>query len=98
VITVKMTTTAEGNYFEPANIQANEGDVLRFTLVTGVHNIDFLPDSNKHAQRLRPVSDMLQLPGQTKDILLDFGTGDFFFQCDPHAPLGMVGRVTVSQP
>jgi plastocyanin len=40
---------------------------------------------------------MLQLPGQTKDILLDFGTGSFYFQCDPHALLGMVGRVNVQK-
>jgi plastocyanin len=97
VITITMHTTEAGNYFEPAKFEAHEGDVLRFTLVTGVHNINFLPDSNKNVSGLPPVSDMLQLPGQTKDILLNFGTGDFYFQCDPHALLGMVGRVEVEK-
>jgi plastocyanin len=97
VITVKMTTTESGNYFEPKDFEAHEGDVLRFTLVTGVHNVNFLPDSNPGKQNLPPVTDMLQLPGQTKDILLNFGTGHFYFQCDPHALLGMIGRVEVER-
>lgn len=97
VINVKMVTTEEGNYYEPKEITADEGDVLRFTLVTGVHNVNFLADSNPGKQNLPPVSDMLQLPGQTKDILLNFGTGRFYFQCDPHALLGMIGHVSVQE-
>lgn len=95
VITVRMTTNETGNFFEPNKIEAHDGDVLRFTLATGVHNVHFLPDSNPGKTGLPPASDMLQLPGQTKDILLSFGTGRFYFQCDPHAALGMVGTVMV---
>ena len=97
VITVKMTTSEAGNFFEPSKFEAHEGDVLRFTLVTGVHNVHFLPDSNPGKKGLPPMSDMLQLPGQTKDILLNFGEGTFYFQCDPHAALGMTGRVKVEE-
>lgn len=97
VIVVKMTTSEAGNFFEPSKFEAHEGDVLRFTLVTGVHNVNFLPDSNAGKKGLPPVTDMLQLPGQTKDILLNFGKGSFYFQCDPHAALGMMGRVTVEE-
>jgi plastocyanin len=97
VITVKMTTTESGNYYEPKEIEAHEGDVLRFTLVTGVHNVNFLPDSNPGKTNLPPLTDMLQLPGQTKDILLNFGTGHFYFQCDPHALLGMIGKLEVEK-
>jgi plastocyanin len=71
--------------------------VLRFTLQVGVHNVNFLPDSNPGRQNLPKVSDMLQLPGQTHDIKLDFGTGRFYFQCDPHALLGMIGHVKVEE-
>lgn len=95
VITVGMYTTGDGNYFEPKEIEANEGDILRFTLKTGVHNVNFLPDSNPSAGNLPGMSDLLQLPGQAVDVLLDFGTGKFYFQCDPHALLGMIGYVTV---
>jgi plastocyanin len=38
---------------------------------------------------------MLQLPGQSIDIPLNFGKGKFYFQCDPHAALGMKGHVEV---
>lgn len=97
IIEVKMITTEKGNYFEPKSIEAHEGDVLRFTLQVGVHNVNFLPDSNPGRQNLPKVSDMLQLPGQTHDIKLDFGTGRFYFQCDPHALLGMTGHVKVEE-
>lgn len=95
VIEITMHTDADGNYFEPARIEAHEGDVLRFKLVTGVHNVHFLPDSNPGARNLPPMSLFLQLPGQTLDIPLTFGEGKFYFQCDPHALLGMVARLEV---
>ena len=95
VITVQVTTDEKGNYFSPAEIEAKEGDVLRFTLVTGVHNVHFLADSNAGKSGLPPASDMLQLPGQTYDVPLTFGEGTFYFQCDPHVALGMKGHVKV---
>lgn len=95
VITVQVTTDEKGNYFSPAEIEAKKGDVLRFTLVTGVHNVHFLADSNAGKSGLPPASDMLQLPGQTYDVPLTFGEGTFYFQCDPHVALGMKGHVKV---
>ncbi len=96
VITVELLTDEKGNnMFRPNAIDANEGDVLRFTLVNGVHNVHFPADSNTKARNLPPASDLLQLPGQTYDVLLDWEEGKYFFQCDPHALLGMVGRLTI---
>jgi plastocyanin len=96
VIEVKMMTDDRGNTrFAPNRIDANAGDVLRYTLVSGVHNAHFLRDSNAGKSNLPRPSDLLQLAGQTTDVALNFGTGTFFFQCDPHAALGMTGRVTV---
>lgn len=95
VITLTATTDEKGSYYTPAEVTAHEGDILRFTLGVGVHNVHFLADSNPGKSNLPPVSDMLQLPGQTLDIPLTFGEGTFYFQCDPHAALGMKGRVTV---
>ena len=95
VITVTLTTDEKGNYFTPAEIEAKRGDILRFTLAVGVHNVHFLADSNPGRSNLPPVSDMLQLPGQTVDVPLTFGEGTFYFQCDPHAALGMKGHVKV---
>ena len=96
VIAVQMETEEDGsNTFEPANIEAKRGDVIRYTLVTGVHNADFLPDSNPGKTGLPPVSPLLQLPGQTYDVKVDLPPGTYYFHCDPHFLLGMKGRLTV---
>ena len=96
VITVKMMTAPDGaNVFEPAAFEARKGDVLHFVLESGVHNVNFIPDSNAAAASLPKASDMLQLPGQSLDVRVAWDAGSYFFQCDPHALLGMVGRVTV---
>jgi len=95
VIEIKAITDDQGNRFEPADIEAKPGDVLRIVLVTGVHNINFLPDSNPGKSGLPAASDLLQLPGQTLDIPVTFAPGHYYFQCDPHAALGMVGRLEV---
>ena len=97
VIKVDMLTDDQGNnIFRPAEFSAKRGDVVRFTLVSGVHNVHFPADSNPNAQGLPTVPGaMLQLPGQTYDVKIAAAPGKYFFQCDPHALLGMVGRVTV---
>ena len=95
VITIQLITDEKGNYFSPAEIEAKKGDILRFTLAVGVHNVHFLADSNPGRSNLPPASDLLQLPGQTVDVPLTFGEGTFYFQCDPHAALGMKGHVKV---
>jgi plastocyanin len=96
VITIEMSTDEQGNNkFSPANFEAHRGDVLRFTLVTGVHNVHFLADSNPPGVTLPPASALLQLPGQTVDIKVTWPEGKYYFQCDPHALLGMIGRVEV---
>lgn len=98
VIVVEMVTDEQGNnIFRPAELEAHVGDVLRFTLVSGVHNVHFLPDSNPGAQGLPPASPLLQLPGQTQDIKVTWKEGRYYFQCDPHALLGMIGHVKVEE-
>ena len=95
VIVVEATSDEKGNYFTPKEIEAHKGDVLRFTLKVGVHNVHFLPDSNPGKPGLPPASEMLQLPGQTVDIPVNFAAGKYYFQCDPHAALGMKGHLEV---
>jgi plastocyanin len=96
VITVNLITDEKGNYFEPKSFEAHKGDVIRYTLKAGVHNIHFLPDSNPGKTGLpAAASDMLQLPGQTYDVKVSFAPGTYYFQCDPHAALGMMGHVKV---
>ena len=95
IIRIEMTTDEKGNYFSPAKVEAHRGDVLRFVLKTGVHNVHFLPDSNPGKTNLPPASDFLQLPGQEWDFPVVLAEGHYIFQCDPHAALGMIGRLEV---
>ena len=95
VIVVELVTDEKGNYFNPAEIEAHQGDVIRYTLKIGVHNVHFLADSNSVKTGLPPVSEMLQLPGQTYDVPVSFPEGKYYFQCDPHAALGMKGHLEV---
>ena len=95
VIVIETVTDEKGNYFVPNKIVAHKGDVLRFKLRIGVHNVHFLPDSNAGKTGLPPASDMLQLPGQTYDVPVNFAPGHYYFQCDPHVALGMKGHLEV---
>ena len=94
VIEVKMVTDAKGNYFEPAEIHAKPGDVIRYTLVSGVHNANFA-STGSSVSGLPEATPMLQLPGQSHDMVVTMPAGEHKYQCDPHAALGMVGTVTV---
>lgn len=95
VIVVEMFTEGDGNYFRPKEIEAHRGDVVRFVLRSGVHNVNFLPDSNPGRTGLPKTSEFLQLPGQEFDVLVTMAPGKYYFQCDPHALLGMIGRLEV---
>ncbi len=92
---VEIYSDANGNYYKPNDVDAKQGDVVRFTLKSGVHNIHFLPDSNSVKTGLPPASDLLQLPDQTYDLLVTLPKGKYYFQCDPHSALGMKGHLEV---
>lgn len=96
-IVVELWTDATGNYFKPKEIEAHPGDVISYKLGAGVHNVHFLPDSNKVKTGLPAASDMLQLPGQTYDLVVSMAPGKYYFQCDPHAALGMIGYLEVEK-
>ncbi len=96
VVTVELYSDAIGNYFKPAEVHAKPGDVIRYTLKVGVHNVHFLADSNAGRSSYPQLpSDMLQLPGQTLDFAVKMPAGSYYFQCDPHVALGMKGHLIV---
>jgi plastocyanin len=96
VVAVELTTDGTGNYFKPAEVRVKPGDVVRYTLKVGVHNIHFLADSNSGKTGFpQAASDFLQLPGQTWDLQVHMPKGTYYFQCDPHAALGMKGHLIV---
>jgi plastocyanin len=96
-IVVEAHSDENGNYFKPNEIEAEQGDVLRFVVKSGVHNVHFLPDSNSIKTGLPPASDLLQLPDQTYDLPVPLAPGRYYFQCDPHAPLGMKAHLKVEK-
>ena len=96
IIVVQMLTDEQGNNrYDPSEVEAHQGDVVRFTLKQGVHNVNFLPDSNTVKTGLPAATAMLQLPGQTIDLKVTLPAGKYYFHCDPHAALGMKGRLEV---
>ena len=95
VITIDMISDEKGNYFKPAELEAHRGDVLRFVLKSGVHNVHFAPEANPGKSGLPPASDFLQIPEQTWDFTVALAPGHYTFQCDPHAALGMVAKLEV---
>ena len=95
VVEIKAITDDKGNRFEPNEVEVHQGDVLRVVLVSGVHNLSFPAELNPGAAGLPGPSETLQLPGQTLDVPITFGPGDYEFQCDPHAALGMTGKLEV---
>lgn len=95
VITVEMTTDEKGSYFSPSTIDASRGDVIRFVLKTGVHNVSFPDSLNSIKDNLPKSSDFLQLPGQEYDLPVSMRPGTYQFHCDPHAALGMKATLNV---
>lgn len=95
VIEVKMVTDEKGNSFEPRQVTARRGDVLRFTLATGVHGVSFPADENAGGSGMPASSPLLDQPGQTHDVPVTFAPGTYTFRCDPHVALDMVGTLVV---
>ena len=95
IIIVQMTTDEKGSYFSPAIIDASRGDVIRFTLKSGVHNVSFPDSLNTGKDGLPESSEFLQLPGQEYDLPVSMRPGTYQFHCDPHAALGMKATLNV---
>jgi plastocyanin len=99
VIEVQMITTDGGasGRFEPAQITARQGDVIRIINDGGgVHNLAFAANKNPSGAALPPSSPFLAGAGQTADVPVTMGAGSYNFECTPHAMMGMVGTLTVN--
>ena len=96
VIVIEATTDEKGNFFTPNEIEAPQG---RCASVHAQDRSSQRQFSSGFRIPVKPVSrlraSMLQLPGQTLDIPVNFAAGKYYFQCDPHAALGMKGHLEV---
>jgi plastocyanin len=90
-----IMTSGRGEVFDPGHITVKQGDVLRFKLEMGVHNASWPADQNPAGVNLPEATPYLQIPGQTYDVLIEMPPGEYTFHCDPHAVLGMIGKLTV---
>lgn len=96
VVEVRMNMQSGGR-FEPSKITARPGDVIRFVNVEGVHNVSFPQGNNPAGVALPGPSAYLTQPGQNYEMKVELPAGTYNFQCDPHAAMGMVGELTVTQ-
>ncbi|HEV2148647.1 MAG TPA: plastocyanin/azurin family copper-binding protein [Longimicrobiaceae bacterium] len=99
VVEVKMISTPNGSgIFEPAEITVRKGDVLRFVTDGGsAHNVSFPAAENAGASNLPPASSYIMAAGQSVDVPVTMGAGSYTYQCDPHAMMGMKGKVNVTE-
>jgi plastocyanin len=97
VVEVKMMSApGQGEVFEPADFTVKRGDVVRFVLVSGVHNANFVANRNPSGVKLPATSPYLQAPGQTYEFVVEQPNGEYYYQCDPHVAMGMIGHMTVT--
>ena len=95
-ITVEMTASEDGFAFVPAEITASRGDVIRFVNRDGtVHNVSFPKPRNRGAATLPAASPFMTAVGESWDLAVTLPAGAYNFQCDPHAGMGMTGKLTV---
>jgi plastocyanin len=108
---IKMNGTATTFFFEPKEISIRQGDKVKWIMTAaGPHNVDFaspaFPDKTKipDGAKLKLegqgalVTPFMQAPGQSVEVVFgkDMPVGEYNYVCDPHAPLGMTGKIIVT--
>ena len=84
--------------FEPANVQVERGDTLRFVQEADVpHNVRFTKEPSGAKLGRATTGPYLISKGQTYDLVIDarFTDGNYTYVCDPHEMIGMHGAMTV---
>ena len=102
LITVRLVDKPNGQFaFEPASIEAQQGDTVRFVQASSApHNVSFRSHPKGANLGAAAVGPYVISSGQTYDLVIDrrFTVGTYAFACDPHESLGMKGTLTVGPP
>lgn len=97
VIDVEMTMVDGVGQYQPQDITARTGDVLRFINVENVHNVHFPAPLNPPGATLPDASPYLTNPGQEWRMKVNMSPGEYDLICDPHFATGMAATLTVTE-
>jgi len=105
-VEVKMIGDGSTYKFDPAEVTIKQGDAIKWVMVSGgPHNVAFIdtPDAAKAQlsanmpQQMKDLtSPMMMTPNET--YIVSFGkvpAGTYNYHCEPHAAMGMKGKITV---
>lgn len=87
--------------FEPANIEAQRGDTIRFLQAADApHDVRFTKEPSGAKLGSATTGPYLVARGDKYDLIIDarFTDGVYNFVCDPHEMIGMRGSLTVGAP
>jgi|AntRauTorcE11897_2_1112592.scaffolds.fasta_scaffold02628_7 plastocyanin len=95
-LVVKVLGTHDDARFEPAVIQVQPGDVIRFEVVEGLHTVTAYHPDNRRPLRLPKTtssfdSGILNAGDRWSLFIEEEGVFDYF--CLPHEKLGHAGRI-----
>lgn len=105
-VEVKMIGDGTTYKFDPAEIEVKQGDGVKFIMVSGgPHNVAFIDtpaaaqaqlSANMPQQMKELTSPMMMTPNETYTVsFANIPAGTYNFHCEPHAAMGMKGKITV---
>lgn len=88
------TVTTVGNTFSPSEMTISAGDSVTFEL-GGSHNVVEVSKETYEAQGKEALEGGFSVDfGATETVTFD-EPGTYYYVCEPHAAMGMVGMITV---
>lgn len=88
------TVTTVGNSFSPSEMTISAGDSVTFEL-GGSHNVVEVSKETYEAQEKTALEGGFSVDfGATETVTFD-EPGTYYYVCEPHAAMGMVGMITV---
>ncbi len=95
--TTHVINSTASNTFNPAETTAKVGDIITFSL-GGVHTATQVSESTWNANQNTQLSGGFRFTSTESNpsiILTDAQVGTIYFVCEPHASLGMKGKIIV---